>query len=177
MRLSYTSHHITDTTLVDDSGRRLYATTSSTFGRSTDVLKFGSVGSSTLASIHFHNWGSDGITLGGRRLKAKTYLTKPSWWSKRRVFTSASGQTYEWDRNGKAWRLRLFNGPEVGRSHSRSLGMLGSKHPAYLEISDDPRVLNDLDELVVSFIYVQIRREKDRRNNGAGAGAAAGAGA
>lgn len=74
------------------------------------------------------------------------------------------------------YQLSLFNGPEVGRAHSRSLGLLGNKHPAYLEFSDDARVLNDLDELVATFVYVQIRREKNQRNTNAGAAAGASAG-
>ena len=72
-------------------------------------------------------------------------------------------------------QLRLFNGPEVGRAHSRSLGLLGNKHPAYIELSDDPRVLNDLDEVIATFVYVQIRREKNRKKNGSGAAAVGGA--
>ena len=52
------------------------------------------------------------------------------------------------------------------------MGLLGNKHPAYLELDDDSRVLNDLDELVATFVYVQIRREKDKRHRGSGAGAA-----
>ena len=82
MRLSYTSNHLTETVLVDDSGRRLYATTSSTFGRTTDVLKFGTIKSSTIASLHFHGWRSDIVTFRGRKFRAKSYLNKPSWWSK-----------------------------------------------------------------------------------------------
>lgn len=45
-----------------------------------------------------------------------------------------------------------------------------NKHPPYLEFSDDPRVLNNLDELVVTYVYLQIRQEKQRkrrRNNAA----------
>ena len=113
------------------------------------------------------------------------------------MFTSASGYTYEWSTDGKAWRvcisnkllvsrsltefssqLSLLNGREVGRSHSRSLGLIGSqKHKPYLEFIDDPNILNDLDELVATFVYIQIRREKDdrARNSSAASGAAAGA--
>ena len=54
--------------------------------------------------------------------------------------------------------------------------MLGNRHPPYLEFSDDPRVLADLDELVATFVYVQIRREKDRKSSSSGAAAASAGG-
>ena len=61
-------------------------------------------------------------------------------------------------------QLCLPSGKEAGRSHSRSFGILGKgKHTPYLEFDDDPAILDDLDELVVTFIYVQTRREKDER--------------
>ncbi|KZV72470.1 hypothetical protein PENSPDRAFT_649745 [Peniophora sp. CONT] len=173
MRLSYTSHRITDTVLVDDSSRRLYATTSSTFGRTTDVLKFDGSNSSNLASLHFHGWSSDTVAIHGRQRNAREYLTKQcdtqaaSLYSLRLWHLSSTLPYYQ---------LSLFSGPEVGRAHSRSLGLLGNKHPAYLEFSDDARVLNDLDELVATFVYVQIRREKNQRSTNAGAAAGASAG-
>lgn len=48
-----------------------------------------------------------------------------------------------------------------------------SKHPPYLEFSDDPRVLESLDELIVAYVYLRIRQEKQRqgRHHGAMAGA------
>ena len=82
MRLTYTSNHVSDTTLVDDSGHQLYATTSSTFGRKTEVMKFGNMWNSNIASFKFHNWGSDTITMNGKQHEAKAYVTKPSWWSR-----------------------------------------------------------------------------------------------
>lgn len=38
---------------------------------------------------------------------------------------------------------------------------MGQKHKPYLEFDDSPYVQGDLDELVATFIYVHIRREKD----------------
>ncbi|VDC03291.1 unnamed protein product [Peniophora sp. CBMAI 1063] len=164
MRLIYTTDHIGDTVLLDESGRQLYATTSSTVGRKTEIVKLDK-SSTTLAVIRFRSWSADTIETHGRKLKAKKYLTKPSWWSRRRIFTCTSNQTYEWKMSSRAWKLRLFNGPEVGHAHSRSRQIFRrrAKEPAYLEFSDDPRVLNDLDEIVVAFVYLQIRREKDKR--------------
>ena len=57
----------------------------------------------------------------------------------------------------------------VGRSHSRSLGFIGkTSHPPYLELSDDPRVLDALDELITTFVYLRVKQEKRqrRRRNG-----------
>ncbi|VDC06090.1 unnamed protein product [Peniophora sp. CBMAI 1063] len=152
MRLIYTSRLITDTVLVDDSGHRLYATSTSTFGRQTEVMKSGHMWNSNLATLRFHRWRSDTITINGQKRTAKSYITKPSWWSRRRVFTSASGYTYEWVPKGNKWRLRLPDGREAGRSHSRSRGLLGKKHKPYPELINDPNILNDLDELVATFL-------------------------
>lgn len=86
MRLFFSSSYITDTVLLDDipGDRRVYAFTSSTFLRQTKVLKFGpgTSGSSGLATIRFHYWRADRITMGGQELIAKDYLAKPSWSSK-----------------------------------------------------------------------------------------------
>ncbi|KZV69263.1 hypothetical protein PENSPDRAFT_753467 [Peniophora sp. CONT] len=167
MRLIFSSDYLTDTVLLDDQNRQIYATTSSTFERHTEVLKFGYEGPSNLATVNFHNWSPDTIVMGGQELEAKAYLGKPSWLSSRRVFTAANGTAYEWNPEaiGNTWTLSFLNGPEVGRSHSRSLGLIGpNKHPPYLEFSDDPRVLGSLDELVVTYVYLRIRQEKQRRN-------------
>merc|ERR1712130_733440 len=158
MRLSFSSdHHVSDTMFVDDQNHQVYATTSNMLVRRTEILKFGPGTSnpSNLALVHFHNWSPDTITMGGQDLAAKEYLSKPSWFSSRRVFTAANGTTYEWEGCGfDTWRLSLLNGPEVGRSHSRSLGLMGpSKPPPYLEFSDDPRVLGSLDELIATYVY------------------------
>lgn len=75
-----------------------------------------------------------------------------------------------------ALQLRLLNGAEVGRSHSRSLGLMGKKHTPYIEFIDDPNVLNDLDDLVASFVYVQIQREKGQRANSSAVAASASTG-
>ena len=74
----------------------------------------------------------------------------------------------------------LSNGTEVGRSHSRSFGIVGAtKHAPYLEFDDDTAISKDLDELIVTFVYVQIRREKDERTatNASAASAASAAAA
>ena len=127
MRLIFSSDYITDTTLVDEYSRQTYATTSSTFLRHTDILKFGSnpAGPSNIATVNFHNWGPDTITLGGQELVAKEFITKPSWFSRfvstfssstiaylmhalrsRRVFTASNGTTYEWEGIGNTWIVR-----------------------------------------------------------------------
>ncbi|KZV69270.1 hypothetical protein PENSPDRAFT_753471 [Peniophora sp. CONT] len=169
MRLIFSSDYITDTVLLDDQNRQVYATTSSTFGRHTEVLKFdsGASGPSKLATLDFHNWTSDMITLRGREMMAKDYIDKPSWTSSRRVFSTANRDAFEWvpETFGNTWSLHLLNGPQVGRSHSRSLGLMGpTQHPPYLEFSDDPRVLSSLDELIVTYVYLRIKQEKQRRN-------------
>ena len=65
------------------------------------------------------------------------------------------------------YQLCLSDGSEVGRSHSRSFGIMGKKHTPYLEFNDDPSILDDLDEIVAIFVYVEIRREKDIRASAA----------
>ena len=44
---------------------------------------------------------------------------------------------------------------------------MGKKHTPYLEFNDDPSILDDLDEIVAIFVYVEIRREKDIRASAA----------
>ena len=66
-----------------------------------------------------------------------------------------------------------MDGREVGRSHSRSLGLRGKKHKPYLEFADDSDVLNDLDELIATFVYVKIKREKEQRKHHSSSASAA----
>ncbi|VDC06110.1 unnamed protein product [Peniophora sp. CBMAI 1063] len=174
MRLSYTTDSISNTTLVDDADRPLYTTTSSTIGGKTELTKFDQTPDAvTLATMHLHqSWESDTITINGQQRLAMDYLIKPSRWSRRRTFTSTSGRAYEWTPNGNVWKLCLQDGREVGRSHTRSLRLPGGKkHKPYLEFNDNPDILNDLDELVATFVYVQVRREKARRAGSSGAAA------
>ncbi|KZV69271.1 hypothetical protein PENSPDRAFT_686502 [Peniophora sp. CONT] len=172
MRLDFSSDYITDTALLDEQHRQVYATTSSAFGRRTEVLKFdfGTSSPSNLATMKFHDWSRDTITMDGQELDAKNYLTKPSWISSRRVLTATNDTMYAWESAGDTWTLSLLDGAEVGRSHSRSLGLTGpDKHPQYLEFSDDPRVLKNLDELIVTYVYLRIRQERKQRRRRHGA--------
>ena len=41
----------------------------------------------------------------------------------------------------------------------------GEMRPAGLEIHDSVQVLEDLDEIVTTFIYVQLRQEKDMKSS------------
>lgn len=82
MRLTYTSNHITDTILVDDSGRQLYSTSSSTFGGKTEVKKVEQMWSSNLATFHFTCVLPDTVTMNGKDSPVKTYIAKPSWYSR-----------------------------------------------------------------------------------------------
>ena len=63
-----------------------------------------------------------------------------------------------------SYQLCLSDGSEVARSHSRSFGIMGKKHTPYLEFNDDPSIW---DEIVASFVYGEIRREKDIRASAA----------
>ena len=132
MLLTCTSNHITDTVFVDDSGRQLYATSTSTFGGKTDVMKLEQMWNKNLATLQFRCLLADTININGQELPAKSYAAKPAWWSRyaltrarrlaitgdaylhvysRRVFTCASGSTYEWVPKGSTWKVRGRGSP------------------------------------------------------------------
>ena len=82
MLLTCTSNHITDTVFVDDSGRQLYATSTSTFGGKTDVMKLEQMWNKNLATLQFRCLLADTININGQGLPARSYAAKPAWWSR-----------------------------------------------------------------------------------------------
>jgi hypothetical protein len=60
------------------------------------------------------------------------------------------------------WQLNTTHGPEVARSHKGQRGLRRESHNASVDISND--VLHDLDEIVVSFVYLQMALEKRQKD-------------
>ncbi|TFY53665.1 hypothetical protein EVG20_g10011, partial [Dentipellis fragilis] len=86
----------------------------------------------------------------------------------KRAFTATNGQSYTWKSGRKRSSLSRNDSysSRIAQYHKRSYGILGKAHSPYLEIF--PAGLSITDEIVVTFIYVEWRRdqrEKARRNH------------
>lgn len=51
---------------------------------------------------------------------------------------------------------------ELVRFHQKNLGILKQAHPAYLDVS--PKVVPMLDHVILTFVYVESLRQKQRNN-------------
>ncbi|KAI0692522.1 hypothetical protein BC835DRAFT_1254593, partial [Cytidiella melzeri] len=124
----------------------------------------------TAAEIEWHRrLGNSVLQFRGRSVNVEDYIFKAGFWSSKQQFTSSSGRRYTWDENIVRWiPLRLFRAL-FARWHNKSLGILGKKHPPYLQISQD--VLDDVDEIIVTLVY--IRRMIQQRNSANNTAAAA----
>ncbi|KAI0034585.1 hypothetical protein K488DRAFT_83880 [Vararia minispora EC-137] len=179
MRLTYSTYNISNTGLVSDDGRELYHISTSRWGQKTTVRKLTDGSPPThvpLAVIRFR-WRKDLIEWGDRTIEARSWLEKSGTFSSARTFTTAGGQQYKWRTDSVRWWLERADGSEVARSHNASLGIIGkTKHKAYLDIGDD--ISADIDDVVVSFVYLKVLQERQQSAaNSASSSAAAGAAA
>ncbi|VDC03318.1 unnamed protein product [Peniophora sp. CBMAI 1063] len=181
MRLYFSSTKVTDTVISDEHNRPLYATSSSTYLRHTQILKCTPTAPTPVnfATIDFHNFSPDYLTLRGEKFKVTDFLERPVLNSNRREFVLANGTKFVCQWVANIWRLSLLDGPEVGRSHVYLPGLNGdTPNPSFIEFSDDPRVLNSLDDLIVIYVYTRFRHEHDvtrrRRERSSGLGMAGG---
>ncbi|OAX35001.1 hypothetical protein K503DRAFT_402975, partial [Rhizopogon vinicolor AM-OR11-026] len=94
---------------------------------------------------------------------------------RKRVFTGPDGRSYRWDLGGGVVVLSLNDGSRtvVARSHRATLGIIGRRREATLEIS--PTVAHMMDIVIMTFIYVEtIRMKKDRSSGNTMGGAMGG---
>ncbi|KAI0062123.1 hypothetical protein BV25DRAFT_1825987 [Artomyces pyxidatus] len=78
-----------------------------------------------------------------------------------RVFTASDGRAYRWILGALTCWLKPDDGSdvEIARYHPRKLGIFGKARKAFLEVSPDGVPI--LDELIMTFIWVEMRR-RDR---------------
>ncbi|KAG1853160.1 hypothetical protein DFJ58DRAFT_841690 [Suillus subalutaceus] len=126
-----------------------------------------------LGEIEWHDFASSKFRYGGTEVETKKFIPKRGLLGQKRVFIGADSRPYRWDLKSSVVVLSRDDASrtEVARSHRATLGIIGRKREAMLEVS--PEVAHMMDTIIMTFIYVEKLR-MDQEEASARAAAAAG---
>jgi len=117
-----------------------------------------------MGSIEWNWFGSSKFTIGGTELESNVFLPSQGILGRTRTFTGPDGRQYKWVMYMKDVVLWLDDGSEteIARYHRATLGIIGKRRSAFLEIAPW-QAEHMLDYVVLTFIYVEKLR-MDREN-------------
>ncbi|KAG2058664.1 hypothetical protein BDR06DRAFT_44816 [Suillus hirtellus] len=175
------TEHIRNTVITNEQGQAIYKTStpSRLVGtRTTTIQKIKPNDSQdhmhdqfdVLGEIEWHTFVSSKFRSHGTEVKTDVFIPKRGLWGRKRVFTGPDGRPYRWDLTSKVVVLSRDDKPrtEVARFHRATLGIIGRKRKATLEVS--PEVAHMMDTIIVTFIYVeQLRKDKEEASRRAAA--------
>ncbi|KAG1743947.1 hypothetical protein EDD22DRAFT_919937 [Suillus occidentalis] len=112
----------------------------------------------------WNSWSSSLFRFNGTEVEAENFISMGGYINKKFVFTGPDGRSYRWDLQHKLVLSRNETlRTEVARYHRATLGIIGRKREATLEVS--PGVVHMMDTIIITFIYVEkLRRETERRS-------------
>ncbi|KAI0035014.1 hypothetical protein K488DRAFT_44305 [Vararia minispora EC-137] len=182
MELRFTRNSILNTVLRDTNGTPLYRIESpwKVRNRKTTISRIlpgpysprgGQDGDDrVVAEILWQGVGQSVFIFGGQERKLREYMPRTGMLSTRRAFVASNGRSYKWvpslsscwsNEDGSDRRLAMF--------HRRTLGIIGKATNPWLEIAEE--VVPVLDEVLMTFVWIERRREQRERQAQAGAGA------
>ncbi|TFY53667.1 hypothetical protein EVG20_g10012 [Dentipellis fragilis] len=126
----------------------------------TDILMRG-LPEEEIARIEWHQVKSTVFKWSGQNpVDVSTYMPYTGLLMRKRAFTATDGQSYAWKYGSTRSSLSRndSSSARIAQYHKRSYGIIGKTHKAYLEIS--PEGLNIADEIVVTFVYIERRRDQ-----------------
>lgn len=146
----------------NEQGQFLYRTDTpfGFFNRTTTIRK----GREVIAEIEWHSWFSSKLRFNGTEVETEDFIPARGFLRRKYVFTGPDGRSYRWDLHRSVVVLSRNEElrTEVARYHRATLGIIGRKRKATLEVSLG--VAHMMDTIIITFIYVEkIRREKERR--------------
>ncbi|KIK42580.1 hypothetical protein CY34DRAFT_804828 [Suillus luteus UH-Slu-Lm8-n1] len=147
----------------NEQGQILYKTnTPFGFFKSTTTIQ---KGSEVIAEIEWHSWSSSKLRFNGTEVEAEKFITFGGYLNQKFVFTGPDGRSYRWDQHHNLVLSRNEEvRTEVARYHRATLGIIGKKRKATLEVS--PEVAHMMDTIIITFIYIEkLRGEKERRSH------------
>ncbi|KAG1778517.1 hypothetical protein EV702DRAFT_1093804 [Suillus placidus] len=115
-----------------------------------------------LGEIEWHAFTSSKFRFRGTEVETKAFIPKRGLLGRKRVFTGPDGRPYRWDLKSKVVVLSRDDESrnEVARFHRATLGIIGRKKKATLEVS--PEVVHMMDTIIMTFIYVEkLRKDKE----------------
>ncbi|KAI0062117.1 hypothetical protein BV25DRAFT_1916401 [Artomyces pyxidatus] len=113
-----------------------------------------------VAQIEWHAFRQSVFCHGGQKKKIDSYMPGKGVLQRRRIFTASDGRAYRWVLGMRTCWLKTDDGNDakLARFHRSSTGIIGEAHNTFLEIS--PEAVPILEELVMTFIWVERRREQ-----------------
>ncbi|KAG9312378.1 hypothetical protein JVU11DRAFT_6755 [Chiua virens] len=134
--------------------------------------------------IDWHCFGSSIFTIGGTTLESNVFLPRHGFFGRKRTFTGQDGRRYRWDMHSRDVVVSLYladfwldghihmfisqlslddsSRTQIARYHRASLGIIGKRRHATLEIA--PQAEHMLDLVILTFIYVEkLRMDKENR--------------
>ncbi|KAG1732934.1 hypothetical protein EDB19DRAFT_1855240 [Suillus lakei] len=113
-----------------------------------------------MGEIEWHIFASSKFRFRGTEVETKEFIPRRGLWGRKRVFTGPDGCPYRWDLQFRVLSRDDGSRTEVARFHRATLGIIGRKRKATLEVS--PEVAHMMDTVIMTFIYVEkIRRDKE----------------
>ncbi|KAG1885234.1 hypothetical protein F4604DRAFT_1730553 [Suillus subluteus] len=130
-----------------------------------------------LGEIEWHKFTSSKFRYDGTEVEAKQFIPRKGLLGRKRVFIGPDSCPYRWDLKFKVVVLSRDDASrtEVARFHRATLGIVGRKRKAMLQVS--PEVAHMMDTIIMTFIYVEkLRKDKERASRNAAASGGLGAG-
>ncbi|KZV61914.1 hypothetical protein PENSPDRAFT_658542 [Peniophora sp. CONT] len=165
MRFTFTSGNPANRGVLTPSNKLLYTISSTKFATSTTITRPSDVPGEDkdiqLASIEFRTWEKDRIVLRGQTMLVKDWMKRTGLGRLTHyTFTATSGRTYRWSIELGAYKLRPLDGGLVVAERPKLIGSGLYLRRETLDVSDE--VLQDLVDIVASFVYISVRRLKQR---------------
>ncbi|KAG2008550.1 hypothetical protein CC2G_013973 [Coprinopsis cinerea AmutBmut pab1-1] len=116
--------------------------------------------------VPFAEVDSETIKIGGTETSEEEFFQKDGWslWGKNRVFTGSDGHRYRWELRaiGGSQLFRINSDDSSGEDpvfqfHRATAGVLHDEAPACYEV--DPSVEGMLDLIMVTYVFVETKRE------------------
>ncbi|OJA17550.1 hypothetical protein AZE42_11710 [Rhizopogon vesiculosus] len=186
IRFTLSSERVRNTVITNEQGQIIYKTdTPFRFGtRTTTIYKIKPNADQSdmhdqfdvIGEIEWHTFTSSRFRFSGTEVAAKEFIPSRGFTGRKRVFTGPDGRSYRWDLNFRVVVLSRNNESQtkLARSHRTTLGIIGKKRKATLEVS--PEVAHSMmDTVIMTFIYVEklrMDKEKASRNAAASGGSA-----
>ncbi|KAG2041940.1 hypothetical protein BDR03DRAFT_946015 [Suillus americanus] len=172
--LSLSSEHVHNTVITNEQGQVLYKTETpfrlAGIGCTTTIQKIKPNEDQyqmqdqfdVLAEIEWHRFSSSKFRHGGTEVETKEFIPRRDLWGQQRVFIGPDSRPYRWDLEFTVVVLSRDDASrtEVARFHRATLGIVGRKRKAMLEVS--PEVAHMMDTVIMTFIYVEGLREDQK---------------
>ncbi|KAA1471311.1 hypothetical protein DENSPDRAFT_880375 [Dentipellis sp. KUC8613] len=129
----------------------------------TDIL-LRSLSEQEFAKIEWHRFHPTVFKWAGKTVEIDSYMPYSNTVMTKRAFTATDGKSYVWKLGTVRSSLTRNDGTTetpIATYHRGFFGLMGKTDKPYLEISSEG--LNILDEIVVTFVYIERRRQQRER--------------